>query len=265
MSVGRVLAGVGVVTAVFIGVLVYNWATNRDAGGYLRELHAQITSTQSGLTGLKNEQAALGKTISSAASGLLQRQRSYEARLAAESDEKLKSVWGSYQKGFLVNRLEVLAIGQKLDTMREFTRVLQISAQELETIHGMLSGGGGDVEQRLARLEEQTQTAVEIVAEARNEIAMQRASLKEEQRQIEVLVPAGASQNDPITKELFSALDSALKENRDAQDLLDRLDQIMTSLGKLAFAIRDIEKAESEFHKATRLDITHVTVLRQTD
>lgn len=252
MSTGRVLAAVGGVAAIFLGVLVYNQVTNRDQGRYLRELHVQITSTQSGLAGLKNEQAVLGKTISSAASDLLQRQASYEARLATESDEKLQSVWRLYQKGFLVNRMEVLAIGEKLDTMRELTRVLQIAAAQLETIHGMLSGAGGDVDQRLARLDEPTQTAVEIVAEAGNEIAVQSASLKEEQRQIEALVPAGAPQNDPITREIFSALDSALKENRNAQDLLDHLDQTMTSLGKLAFAIRDIQKAEREYYKATK-------------
>jgi len=93
---------------------------------------------------------------------------------------------------------------------------------------------------------------MEIVAEARNENAMQSASLKEEQRQIDALVPAGAPQNDPITKELLGALDSALKENRHARDLLDRLDQTMTRLGQVALAIRDIAKTESEFLGATR-------------
>jgi len=263
--VGKVILAVSAVAAVFIGVLAYNWVTNRDADRYLRELHGRIKATESGLSKLQDEQAALSKTVSSTASLLLQKQKLYEARITDESDEKLRSVWGSYRQGFVLNRMEVLKIGTRLDTLRGLTRDLRTAVAELETIHGMLSGTGGSVpiapraaqairtvEQRIALLEEANQLAVQIVVEAKNETAAQSSSLKEQHRKIEALVPAGASKDNPVTKEIFNALDSALRENRNAQDLLDQLDQTVTSLGKLVFAIRDIAKAQSEFHKANR-------------
>jgi len=52
--------------------------------------------------------------------------------------------------------MEVLAIGKKLDMMRDLTRLLEIAAKELETIHGMLAGGASDVEQHVTHLEQQT-------------------------------------------------------------------------------------------------------------
>jgi uncharacterized coiled-coil protein SlyX len=261
----KVILVVCAVGALFIGALTYNWLTNRDAGRYLRHLHERIKTTDEGLSKLQKEQAALGQTVSSTAFRLLQRQKSYEARMADASDSKLRSAWGSYRLGFVMNRMEVLKIGTRLDTLRSVTEDLRGAVAELEAIQGMLSANGGGslgasstahavrtLEQRIAQIELVSQVAVQVVVEANSEIAAQRSLLKEQQRKIEALVPAGASEDNPVTKEIFGALESALAENRNTQDLLDQVEDSVAHLGKLVFAIRDIAKAESELHRAKR-------------
>ena len=94
--------------------------------------------------------------------------------------------------------------------------------------------------------------SMQAVAEVKNEVSEATTSLAQQRRDIEKLVGPGPPPADPAKREAAAAVAATLKEHELSEKAFGRLDEMVTRVGKDAFAVQDIQRAQSEFLRAVR-------------
>jgi hypothetical protein len=266
MNGRRIALAGGAVFVLFSLLLLLTWAFKKDWKDITESWRSQISAIDKDLSAAQEEQVAMAGTISKSSSALLELQKLSESRMTRETDERLRSAWGSYRTGATLSRHQLLEIGQQLDALRGVTKELrEVAVKTLTAVQDLISRShenpaGSFVSptemqaalERLGRLDAAISASLQWLTELKNKIAETDSSLKERQREVAGLISKVAPKGDAAAQESVKAVEVTLEGIQLAQGILERVNKSATSVARNIFSARDILGAQRDFLRAVR-------------